>query len=239
LLLPLLLPLSLSLLRRRRRRPRTARRPVRHSHSMPACRRSCRHPGLLLVVIALGAAAALTATSAFAMYAPRRQGAAFTASAGNAWLRPTSRSTSSSASGRSRSSSTLAASASASAAHARRRPSSLGFLSAVTMLAAPRGGWATTSSTGNIPTTGAAAAANAAGAGFCPAPFSTTSSPQTCLAASASNTATATAAPTSATAKKTLQPKYRLSYRPPDYWIRHTDLTFQIEPDPVCPLYVS
>lgn len=66
---------------------------------------------------------------------------------------------------------------------------------------------------------------------------------QTCLAAHAPGGADGVSvapAPTSAsleavsspTEKKTLQPKYRSSYRQPDYWIRHTDLLFQIVPDP-------
>lgn len=171
-----------------------------------------RHLQPTLLVITAFLLATAAAASAAMYHTPRR--AAFAAAAGassstKGWLRnPAQRTFASRFQQQSR------------------RPSSLGFLSAVTMLAAPRGGWATTS----IPTTGTAAAA----AGFCPAPFSTASGapPQTCMAASASSTAVA-APPTDASAKKKLQPKYRLSYRPPDYWIRHTDLTFQIEADPV------
>lgn len=177
---------------------------------MPASR-SHQLPLLLLLAAACAAGAAAAAT----MYAPRsRSGAAAFASS---WLRrPTT------------TRSTLAATAARHSSTAARRPSSLGFLSAMTMLAAPRGGWATAAPT--IPTTGT-------GAGFCPAapaaPFSSTSNSNTCLnAASPSNTAVV-APPTDAAAKKKLQPKYRLSYRAPDYWIRHTDLTFQIEADPV------
>lgn len=198
--------------------------------SMPASRHQHQHQHQRLSTLATAAAATAAAllllapvSSAAHMYAPRRQGPAFAGS----WLRAPH-----SAAARS-SRSTLAAAAASATAHARRRPSSLGFLSAVTMLATPRGGWATTSTGGGIPT------APAATAGFCPAPLSTSAtSSQTCLAASATSSAAASgattvAAPVSATAKKTLQPKYRLSYRQPDYWIRHTDLTFQIEADPV------
>jgi len=36
----------------------------------------------------------------------------------------------------------------------------------------------------------------------------------------------------SPTEKKKLQPKYRSSYRQPDYWIKHTELLFEIVADP-------
>ena len=178
-----------------------------------------RHPILLVITTTALLLLACTTAAATMYHTPRRTTAFAASSATKGWLR------NSNSNPRQR---TLASQAAA-GRYQSRRPSSLGFLSAVTMLAAPRGGWATSTS---LPTTGAAAAATA---GFCPAPFSTTATaggqPQTCMAASASSTVAAP--PTDASAKKKLQPKYRLSYRQPDYWIRHTDLTFQIEADPV------
>lgn len=187
-----------------------------------------RHPILLVITTttALLLLACTTAAATMMYHTPRRTTAFAASGATKGWLR-----NSNSNSNPRQRARTLASQAAAGRFQSR-RPSSLGFLSAVTMLAAPRGGWATTST--SLPTTGAAAAA--ATAGFCPAPFSTTATagggqPQTCMAASASSTVAAP--PTDASAKKKLQPKYRLSYRQPDYWIRHTDMTFQIEADPV------
>ncbi len=121
-----------------------------------------------------------------------------------------------------------------------RRPSSLGFLSTALLVGSSRYGVAATNTAGT-----SGFCSNAANA----SPVHPILPSQTCLAAAASSgdsssSSSSVAPPPAPSAaslqavsspngeKKKLQPKYRASYRQPDYWIRHTDLLFQIVPDP-------
>lgn len=112
-----------------------------------------------------------------------------------------------------------------------RRPS-LGLLSAAFLVGSSRCGVGATNPT----------------SGFCSSAANTHPLPpfaptQTCLAAHPAGSgdgASVAPAPTaeslkavsSPTEKKKLQPKYRSSYRQPDYWIKHTELLFEIVADP-------
>jgi hypothetical protein len=68
--------------------------------------------------------------------------------------------------------------------------------------------------------------------------MSASAPPQTCPAAAATPAADTGEGGTVAVvtkAKKKLLPKFRSSYKQPDFWIRSTDLLFEVVPDPKDP----